>query len=179
MHRSLEIAKLAQQQSERRVKRSRLQKAIEPPRIDSNTASSDPAPRRAASRTVRSRGPAARYRPRYAGRHDAALEQTGQPGARATVAELREHERDVLVLARDAPARAQRPIERLVNEARHLGFVRHLETGIQIGLERKLPQQRQAERVDGADRDVGRPVAQLAPAARRKLARARQPREAS
>ena len=104
------------------------------------------------------------------GRNDAARKQTGQPGARATVAELREHERDVLVLARNAPARAQRPIERLVNEARHLGFVRHLETRIQIGLERKFPKQREAERVDRADLHIGRPVAQLAPAARRKLA---------
>src|SRR4030095_15871956 len=85
-----------------------------PPRIDSNTASTDLAPRRVASRIVRSRGPAER------------------------------------VLTRHASACSQRPIERLVNEAGHLGFVCHLETRIQIGFEWELTQQRQAEGVDGA-----------------------------
>ena len=45
--------------------------------------------------------------------------------------------------------------------------------GIEVGLERKLAQQRQAERVDRADRDVAGPVAQLAPARRRNLAAGR------
>ena len=44
--------------------------------------------------------------------------------------------------------------------------------GIEVGLERKLAQQRQAEGVDRADGDVGRAIAQLAPARRRRSRRA-------
>jgi hypothetical protein len=47
----------------------------------------------------------------------------------------------MLVLACNAAARAQRAIQRFVDEARHLGFVRHLKIGIEVGFERKLPQQ--------------------------------------
>ena len=83
-----------------------------------------------------------------------------------------------LVLAREAPARAQRAIERFVDETRHLGFVGHVEPRIEVGLERKFTQQRQAEGVDGADRDVVGAVAQLAPAAPAKLAAGR-PRRAA
>ena len=45
-----------------------------------------------------------------------------------------------------------------------------VEAGIEIGLERKFAQQRQAEGIDRADRDVAGPVAQLAPPRRRNLA---------
>ena len=55
-------------------------------------------------------------------------------------------------------------IERLLDQARHLGLVGHLEAGIEVGLERELAQQRQAERVDRADRDVAEAVAQSPPA---------------
>jgi hypothetical protein len=76
----------------------------------------------------------------------------------------------MLVVARHDPAAAQRAIKRFIDESRHLGLVRHLKTGIQVGLEGELAKERQAEGVDGADRDVGSPVAQLAPAGRWKLA---------
>ena len=46
----------------------------------------------------------------------------------------------------------------------HFGLVGEIEGRIDVGLERKLAQQRQAERVDGADGDVAEPVAQLQPA---------------
>ena len=62
----------------------------------------------------------------------------------------------------------QRLIERLLDEPRHLGLVGHVEPGIDVRLERKLAQQRQAERVDRADGDVAEPIAQLAPSRRRR-----------
>jgi hypothetical protein len=68
------------------------------------------------------------------------------------------------IAQRQAAALAQRAIERLVHEAQHLGLVGHREAGIEIGLERKLAQQRQAERVDGADGNLAESLAQLAPA---------------
>ncbi len=168
--RSLELPKLAQQQAERRVKRTRLEEAIETAahRLEYREQRSGSAPRGIADREITR--PGRQIPAENAGRHDPAIEQAGQPLARTAIAKLCEHERDVFVLPGDAPARTQRPIERLVNEPRHLGFVGHLETGVQIGFERKFAQQRQAERVDRADRHVGRPVAQLTPATRRKLA---------
>ena len=60
-------------------------------------------------------------------RHDPAIEQRRQPFACTAIAKLSEHESHVLVLPRDAPARAQRAIERLVYEPRDLGFVGHLD----------------------------------------------------
>ena len=48
---------------------------------------------------------------------------------------------------------SQRSVERLLDDPRHFGLVGHLEARIQIRFERELVQQRQAERVDGADRD--------------------------
>jgi len=82
---------------------------------------------------------------------------------------LREHECNVLVLPGEPAARPQRPIERLIDQSRHLGFVGNIETGVEIRLQRKFAQQRQAERVDRADGDVVDPVAELAPPGGRKL----------
>ena len=79
-------------------------------------------------------------------------------------AELREHERDVRLVLRQAGEDPQRLIERLFDQPRHFGLVRHLEAGIEIRLERELAQQRQAERVDRADRDLAEPIADLVPA---------------
>ena len=59
---------------------------------------------------------------------------------------------------------AQRAVERRFDQARRLGFVGEVEAGIDAGFERELVQQRQAERVDGADGDVAERVANLAPA---------------
>ncbi len=63
-----------------------------------------------------------------------------------------------------AAADAQRLIERLADQPRHLGVVREVEAGIDVGFERKLAQQRQAEGVDRRDRDVAEPLLQVAPA---------------
>ena len=90
------------------------------------------------------------------------------PGAQPPLAELREHQRHVVVVARDAAADAQRLIERLADQPRHLGVVRQLEAGIDVGFERKLAQQRQTERVDRRDRDVAEPLLQIAPARQRR-----------
>ena len=56
-----------------------------------------------------------------------------------------------------APDR-QRAVERGFDEPRRLGFVGEVEAGIDARLERKLVQQRQAKRVDGADADVAERV---------------------
>ena len=87
-----------------------------------------------------------------------------QPFARPHDAQLREDKRDVGIGARLAGQNAQRLIERVLDEARHLGLVRKVETRIEIGLERKLAQQRQAEGIDRADGDVAEPIAQVDPA---------------
>ena len=76
----------------------------------------------------------------------------------------------MFVVPRQAAAGPQRPIERLVDQSRHLGLVGDVEARVEVGFEREFTQQRQAEGVDGADRDVVGPVAQLAPAARCNLA---------
>ena len=52
----------------------------------------------------------------------------------------------------DGAADAQRVVERLRRQPADLGVVGHAEARIEVGLERELAQQRQAERVDGADR---------------------------
>ena len=112
-------------------------------------------------------------------RHQPPLEQRRQPLARPRDAELREHERDVRIGPRLARQDAQRVVERILDEARNLGLVRQVEAGIEIGFERKLPQQRQAERVDRADRDVAEAVAQIEPAGSIELASARRPSPSS
>ena len=108
--------------------------------------------------------------PQDRGRHQAPVEQRRQARLRAAIAQLREHERHVLVLARHRAAGAQRAVERLVDEPRHLGLVGHREARIEVGLERELAQQRQAEGVDRAHGDVAGAIAQLAPARRGNLA---------
>ena len=106
-------------------------------------------------------------------RHKPPVEQRREPAPRTPIAKLREDERHVFVLASEAPTRAQRAIERFIDETWDLGFIGHVEPGIEVGLERKFTQQRQAKGIDGADRDVVGPVAQLAPPRRRKLAAGR------
>ena len=83
------------------------------------------------------------------------------PCAQAELAELGEEQRHLRSLGRQAAADAQRAFERLVDQSRRFGFVGELEAGIDVGLERKLAQQREAERVDRRDRDVGEAVADL------------------
>src|SRR5438132_9886389 len=74
------------------------------------------------------------------------------------------------ILAREDAARPQRAIERFVDETGHLGLIRDVEAGIEVRLQRKLAEQRQAEGVDGADGNLVDAVAQLTPAGRRNLA---------
>ena len=103
-------------------------------------------------------------------RDQASLEQHGETLPEASFTELREHQRHRRVGACDPAARAERGIERLVHEAQHLGLVGHAEARVEVRLQRKLPEQREAERVDRADRDVAEPVVDLAPAGRGDLA---------
>ena len=68
-------------------------------------------------------------------------------------------------------AHAQRPIQSFVNQPKHLRLVRHREARVKVGFEWELPEQRETERVDGADGDVAEAVAQLAPSRLVDLAR--------
>ena len=69
----------------------------------------------------------------------------------------------------------QRLVERLIDQPRDLGLVRERKVGIEIRLERKLAQHREAERVDRADLDVGESIPQLVPPSfdRKSIARPR------
>ena len=79
------------------------------------------------------------------------------------LAQLGKQQPHVVVGPRQAAADVERAIQRLLHQARHLRLVGHLEAGIEVRLERKLAKQRQAERVDGADGDVARSLAHVAP----------------
>ena len=102
--------------------------------------------------------------PQHALGHAAPRQQRGEARPQPVLAELREQQRDALVSARPRAADAQRRVERLLDQARDLGLVGHVEARVEVGLERKLAKQGEAERVDGADGDVVEAVAQLAPA---------------
>ena len=92
------------------------------------------------------------------------IEQRRQALAQPALAQLDEHHRDVGIGLRQVTADPERPIERFADEPRNLGLVREVEPGRDAGFERKLADERQAERVDGGDGDVAQPLAQLFPA---------------
>jgi hypothetical protein len=94
------------------------------------------------------------------------------------LAKLREHQRHVIVVTRHAAADAEGLIERLADEPRHFRVVREVEARVDVGFERKLAQQREAEGIDRRDRDVAEPFLHLAPPRRvelREAARLLQP----
>ena len=109
-------------------------------------------------------GRAARQKPiERAPGHEPPFEKSREPFASAREPELRQHERDVRLVPGQSGENPQRLIQRLLDEPRYLGLVGHLEPGIQVRLERKLAEQRQAERIDRADGDLAEPIAELAP----------------
>ena len=95
--------------------------------------------------------------------HQPPIQQRGDAGSQPSLAQLREHQRHVVVFLRDCPADTQRLIERLPDQARHIGVGRQIETRVDIRFERKLAQQRQAKRVDRRNRDVAETLLQVAP----------------
>ncbi len=97
-------------------------------------------------------------------RNQPPLQQVREPFARAVEAELREDQRQVGLTLGEADEDGERLVERSIDEPRHLRLVGHAEAGIEIGLERELAEQRQAEGVDGADLDVREPIANRRPA---------------
>ena len=82
------------------------------------------------------------------------VDHVRKPVAQTLFSKLGKQQPHVVVCARKAATDVERPVERFIHQARHLRFVGHLETGIEIRLERELAEERQAERVDGADGDV-------------------------
>ena len=86
------------------------------------------------------------------------------PGRGRPATRVRLHELDRRVRLRHRTARADGAIESFVAQAHRLGLVRHPEPGVEIGLERELTQQCEAERVDGADADLTQASSQIAPA---------------
>ena len=61
-------------------------------------------------------------------RDEPPVEQRRQSLTKTPFPQLREHQRDVLVVARDRPADAERLVQRFADETRHLGVVRELES---------------------------------------------------
>ena len=116
--------------------------------------------------------------PRDGGQRDLPPVQTGlERLAQHRQLHAREQQPHVAVID-DEPARGtERQIERFARKPRHFRFVGDLKRGIDVGLERKLAQQAEAERVDRRDLDVGDALAQPAPDVGRELAAVGAPRE--
>ena len=98
--------------------------------------------------------------------HQAAVEQPGQTGPQLQIAQFGKHHRDGRVFSSDRAANAQSAIECLVGQPQRLGLVGHPKARIEPGLEGELAQQRQAEGVDRADRDLRQVLSQHLPPAR-------------
>src|SRR5437667_10654458 len=81
-------------------------------------------------------------------RHEPAVEQRADACPQPPLAELCEHQRHIVVVGRHRTANPKRLIERIADEARHVGFGSEIEAGIDVGFEWKLTQQREAERID-------------------------------
>src|SRR6266850_2230492 len=81
-------------------------------------------------------------------RDQPAIQQRGNPGAEAALAELREHQRHVVVFPRDAAADAERLVQRLGDETRDVGVGGEIEARIDVRFEWELAEEREAERVD-------------------------------
>ena len=99
----------------------------------------------------------------HVGRHDPAAQQRRQPTPDSSLTQLGERERHVAIVPGDGSAGAKGTIERFVDQPRQFGVVGNGEGRVEVGLERKFPKQRQTERVDRADGNVGGAIAQLAP----------------
>ncbi len=111
-------------------------------------------------------------------RHEASIEQRRDAAPQSPFPELRKDQRDIIIVAGDGAADAQRPIERFADQPRHLRVVGKVEPRIHVGLERKLANERQAEGIDGRDGDVSEAIVQVAPSGRvelREAARLLQP----
>ncbi len=96
-------------------------------------------------------------------RDEPPIDQRRQAGSEPPLSELREHERDVVVLLRDAAADSERLGQRLADEPWHLRVGGEVEPGVDVGFEREFAQEGQAERVDGRDGDVAETLLQLPP----------------
>jgi hypothetical protein len=77
---------------------------------------------------------------------------------------LRHQEGNILIVPSPRGHYPQGAIDRLVDEARHLGLVSQREAGVDVRLQRELADQRQAERVDGVDGNIRHPIPQRQPA---------------
>ncbi len=96
-------------------------------------------------------------------RNESACEQRAQTLGQSWQRHLRQHETNAVIERRTIATIAKRAVERHLDEARDLGLVGQREAGIEAGLERKLAQQREAERVDGRHRDLVGTIPQRLP----------------
>src|SRR5205085_6957097 len=94
---------------------------------------------------------------------EAAVNHRRQAVAKARLAQLGEQQPHEVVFARQSAADVERAIERLFHQARDLSFVRYLEAGIEVRFERKFMKEREAERVNRADRNVACTLPDAAP----------------
>ena len=148
--------------------------AASPPSTDASVRASRAAARRQTPSGLRSARAADEEPPEHLARDQPAVEQHARPSRSRRLPELREHQPHRRIVARACrgrrAARDRAPRRRAASTSVSSAM---REAGIEIGLERELAQQRQAERVDGADRDVAEAVAQLPPSRRVDLARPR------
>ena len=135
------LPKVAGQHGKRRREGAGPDEGVEPtpPRVEQV----DHRGRRAASGAlhVQVRWPDREVSKQHTTRDDSPMQERGEPRARPPLAELRKHERHVLIVAGTRLADAQRPVERFVDQPRHLRLVQHREAGIQVSFERKFAQQ--------------------------------------
>ena len=68
-------------------------------------------------------------------RDEAPIEQRADSRAKPALAQLREHERDIVVVFRDTAADPERLIERRADQSGNLGVVGEIESRIDVGFE--------------------------------------------
>src|SRR5262249_33968492 len=107
------------------------------------------------------------------GSDKAPVEQGRQPTAEAALTKLSEDERQTVVLNGERPAGSEGPIERFVDQTRHIAVVGQFEARVDVGFERKLAEERQTERLDRRNVDAVQPIAELAPSSTVQLGAAR------
>ncbi len=106
------------------------------------------------------------------GGHETAAEKRRQALTQLPLVQLQEHQGQIGVGLRLVAADPERAIECFADEPRNLGLVGQVEARLDVSFERELADERQAECVDGRDRDLAEPLAQRFPARCRQLGRA-------
>ena len=92
-----------------------------------------------------------------------AIQQRGQGDTGPPRPKLGEQHRYPRIASSQSRPDRQRSFRSLFRETRDLGLVGHPEPGVEVGFERKLPQQRQAEGINRADLNLTDPITKIRP----------------